>query len=173
VFVWTCVKERKGFDLVWLGLCKEGRVLGGEWDHLSTRSEFNQGPSLVVPSVLWSRGFEQDFTTGGWGVNCGSPGQYSQVVGGRARQSSVRALTYTCRQSSGVVRVLDVRIDWNVKRSTTNKVKRRAVRSQTGGGLTGRRHRSSARTCVHSICDSCFRRLVLPFPPFVDHLLIF
>ena len=23
VFVWACVKERKGFGWVWLGLCKE------------------------------------------------------------------------------------------------------------------------------------------------------
>ena len=39
----------------------------------------------------------------------------------------------------GAVRVLDVRMDWYVNRSTNNKVKRRAVQSQAGEGLAGRR----------------------------------
>jgi len=34
VFVWACGRK--------------GRALVGEWDHLPTRSGFNQGPSLVV-----------------------------------------------------------------------------------------------------------------------------
>jgi len=28
VFVWACVKERKGFGWVWLGLCKERKDFG-------------------------------------------------------------------------------------------------------------------------------------------------
>ena len=57
----------------------------------------------------------------------------------QAQQSSVRALPHACRQSSGGVRVLNVRIDWHVKRPTNKKVKRKAVRSQAGEGLAGRR----------------------------------
>ena len=131
-----------GFD--WACVWK-GRVLAGEGDHFPTRSGFNQGPSLV--SALWARGFGQDFaTTGGWGVGCGSAGQHSQAVAGRAQQSNVRALPHTYSRSSGVVRVLDVRIDWHVKRPTINKVKRRAVRSQAGGGQSDD-SRSSACSC--------------------------
>ena len=90
--------------------------------------------------ALWARGFEQDFaTTGGWGIRCGSAGQRSQAAAGRAPQSSVRTLPHACRRSSGAVRVLNVRIDWHAKRPTKNKVKRRAVRSQAGGGRAGRR----------------------------------
>jgi len=73
------------------------------------------------------------------GVSCGSVGQHSQVAAGRAQQSSVRALPHACRRSSGAVRVLDVRIDWHVKRPTNNKDKLRADQSQTGEGLAGRR----------------------------------
>jgi len=51
----------------------------------------------------------------------------------------VRALPHACRRSSGAERVLNVRIDWHVKRQTKNKVKRRAVRSQAGEGRAGRR----------------------------------
>jgi len=72
-------------------------------------------------------------------VSCGSAGQHSQAAVGRAQQSSVRALPHACRRSSGAVRVLNVRIDWHVKRPTSNKVKRRAVQSQAVGGLAGRR----------------------------------
>ena len=85
-------------------------------------------------------------TTGGWGVSCCSAGQHSQAAAGRAQQSSVRALPHACRRSSGVERVLDVRIDWHVKRPTINKVKHRAVQSQTGGGQSDD-SRSSARSC--------------------------
>jgi len=89
---------------------------------------------------LWARGFEQDFsTTGGWGIRCGSAGQRSQAAAGRAQQSSVRALPHACRRSSGEVRVLNVRIDWHVKRPTNKKVKHRAVQSQAGEGLARRR----------------------------------
>jgi len=79
-------------------------------------------------------------------VSCGSAGQHSQAAAGRAQQSSVRALPHSCRRSSGAERVLDVRIDWHVKRPTSNKVKRRAVWSQAGGGQ-GDDSRSSARSC--------------------------
>ena len=72
-------------------------------------------------------------------MSCGSAGQHSQVPAGRAQQSSVRALPHACRRSSGAVRVLDMRIDWHVKKPTNNKVKLRAVWSQAGEGLTGRR----------------------------------
>ena len=72
-------------------------------------------------------------------MSCDSEGQHSQVAAGRVQQSSVRALSHACRRSSGVVRVLDVRIDWHVKRPTKNKVKLMAVQSQTGEGLEGRR----------------------------------
>jgi len=72
-------------------------------------------------------------------VSCGSAGQHSQAAAGRAQQSSVRALPHACRRSSGAVRVVDVRIDWHVKRPSNNKVKRRAVRRQAGEGLAGRR----------------------------------
>ena len=72
-------------------------------------------------------------------MNCGSAGQHSQAAAGRVQQSSVCALPHACRRSSGAVRVLDVRIDWHVKRPTSSKVKRRAVQSQAGGGLAGRR----------------------------------
>jgi len=89
---------------------------------------------------LWARGFERDFaTTGGWGIKCGSAGQRSHAAAGRAQQSSVRALPHACRRSSGEVRVLNVRIDWHVKRPTNKKVKRRAVQSQAGEGLARRR----------------------------------
>jgi len=53
--------------------------------------------------------------------------------------------------------VLNVRIDWHVKRPTNKKVKRRAVQSQTGEGLARRREQiectqlqlsGSARTAV-------------------------
>ena len=67
-------------------------------------------------------------------MRCGSAGQHSQVTAGRAQQLSVRALPHSSRRSSGAERVLDVRIDWHVKRPTSNKVKRGAVRSQAGGG---------------------------------------
>jgi len=62
-----------------------------------------------------------------------------QAATGRAQQSSVRALPHACRRSSGALRVLDVRIDWHVKRPASNTVKRRAVQSQAGGGLAGLR----------------------------------
>jgi len=70
-------------------------------------------------------------------VSCGSAGQHSQAAAGRAQQSRVRALPHAYRRSSGGVRVLDVCIDWHVKRPTSNIVKRRAVQSQAGGGLAG------------------------------------
>jgi len=96
---------------------------------------------------LWARGFEQDFaTTGGWGISCGSAGQRSQAAAGRAQQSSVRALPHACRRSSGEVRVLNVLIDWHVKRPTNKKVKRRAVQSQAGEGLARRREQIK---CTH------------------------
>jgi hypothetical protein len=96
---------------------------------------------------LWARGFERDFaTTGGWGIRCGSAGQRSQAAAGRAQQSSVRALPHACRRSSGEVRVLNVRIDWHVKRPTNKKVKRRAVQSQAGEGLARRREQIK---CTH------------------------
>jgi len=89
---------------------------------------------------LWARGFERDFaTTGGWGIRCGSAGQRSHAAADRAQQSSVRALPYACRRRSGEVRVLNVRIDWHVKRTTDKKVKRRAVQSQAGERLARRR----------------------------------
>jgi len=58
----------------------------------------------------------------------------------------VRALPHASRRSSGAERVLDVRIDWHVKRSTSNKVKRRAVQSQADRGQ-GDDSRLSARSC--------------------------
>jgi len=50
-----------------------------------------------------------------------------------------RACTAACRRSSGEVRVLNVRIDWHVKRPTNKKVKRRAVQSQADERLARRR----------------------------------
>ena len=79
-------------------------------------------------------------------MSCGSAGQHSQTAAGRAQQSSVRALSHACRRSSGAERVLDVRIDWNVKSQRAIKVKRRAVQSQAGVGQ-GDNSRSSARSC--------------------------
>jgi len=70
---------------------------------------------------------------------CGHEDWAGKVAAGRAQQSSVCALPHAYRRSSGAVRVLDVRIDWHVKRPTNNKVKLRAVWSQAGEGLTGRR----------------------------------
>jgi len=67
----------------------------------------------------------------------------------------VRALPHAW--SSGEVRVLNVRIDWHVKRTTSKKVRRRAVQSQAGEGLVRRREQieciqlqlsGSARTAV-------------------------
>jgi len=96
---------------------------------------------------LWTRGFERDFaTTGGWGIRCGSGGQRSHAAAGRAQQSSVRALPHSCRRSSGEVRVLNVRIDWHVKRPTNKKVKRREVQSQAGERLARRREQIE---CTH------------------------
>jgi len=48
VVVWAC--GRKGRALAGFGWAcvRKGRALAGEWDHLPTRSGFNQGPSLVV-----------------------------------------------------------------------------------------------------------------------------
>ena len=44
------------------------------------------------------------------------------------------------------MRVLNVRIDWHVKRPTNKKVKRRAVQSQAGEGLARRREQIK---CTH------------------------
>ena len=51
----------------------------------------------------------------------------------------MRVLSHVYRRSSSVVRVLDVRIDWHVKRPTSNKVKRRAVRRQADRGALEQR----------------------------------
>ena len=75
-------------------------------------------------------------------MSCGSAGQHSQVAAGRAQQSSVRALPHACRRSSGAVRVLYVRIDWQVKTPTNNQVELRAVQIQAGERLAGRRQQS-------------------------------
>jgi len=101
-------------------------------------------------------------TTGGWGVSCGSAGQHSQTAAGRAQQSSVRALPHACRQSSGAVRVLDVRIDWHVKRPTSNKVnlepgRRGASRVKTAdrvhaAAVVRERSNSGQRGCLTYAC---------------------
>ena len=70
-------------------------------------------------------------------MSCRSAGQHSQVTTGKAQQSCVHALPHAYRRSSDVVRVLDVRIDWHVKRPTSNKVKRRVVLSHAGRGIAG------------------------------------
>jgi len=57
VLVWACVM------LVW-ACGRKGRT--GEWDHLPTRSGFNQSPSLVVHlGLVGTRIFEQDFSSAG------------------------------------------------------------------------------------------------------------
>ena len=53
---------------------------------------------------------------------------------------------HACRRSSGEVRVLNVRIDWHVKRPTNKKIKRRAVQSQAGERLARRREQIE---CTH------------------------
>jgi len=51
VFVWAC--GRKGSALAGFGwACVRKGAWAGEWDHLPTRSGFNQGPSLVVHLCL-------------------------------------------------------------------------------------------------------------------------
>jgi len=130
-----------GWACVW-----KGRALAGEGDHLPTRSGLNQGPSLVVylglvGTRIWAGICDHRWV--GRELRLSRPAFASSsrqcAAVERARQSSVRALSHACRRSSGAVRVLYVRIDWHVKRPTNNQVELRAVQSQAGEGLTGRR----------------------------------
>ena len=133
VFVWACGRK--------------GRALAGEWDHLPTRSGFNRGPSLVVNLGLVGTRIRAGFCDHRW---VGRELRLSRpAFASNSRQGAQveRTLTHACRQSSGAVRVIDVRIDWHVKRPTSNKVKRRVVQSQAGGGLANDNSRSSERSC--------------------------
>ena len=107
----------------------KGRALAGEGDHLLTRSGLSLAGSAPRPCGHedLGRNLRPQVGATGWGVICGSAGQYSQVVAGRAQQSSVHALPHAYRRSSGTVRV-----------PTNNQVKFRAVQSQAGEGLAGR-----------------------------------
>jgi len=123
-----------GWACVWKGRAQ----LAGEGDHLPTRSGFNQGPLLVVHLSLVGTRIWAGFCDHRWvgrELRLSTPAFASSSRQGA--QSSVRALPHACRQSSGTVRVLDVRIDWHVKRPTNNKVKRRVVQSQVDEGLAG------------------------------------
>jgi len=140
-FGWACVRKGKDWiGWVWLGLCMERKGFGWGRGPLANKV-WIQPRSLAgsAPRPCEHEDLQEFATTGGWDVSCGSAGHHSQAAAGSAQQSSVRALPHAYRRSSGPVRVLDVRIDWHVKRSTNNKFKRRAVRRQAGEGLAGRR----------------------------------
>ena len=48
VFVWACVKERKGFGWVWLGLWKEKKGFGWGMGPLANKVWIQPRSSLVV-----------------------------------------------------------------------------------------------------------------------------
>jgi len=55
VVVWACGRKGMGLTGVDWACVRKGRALAGEWDHLPTRSGFNQGPSLVVLGLVGTR----------------------------------------------------------------------------------------------------------------------
>jgi len=126
-FVWACVWKR--------------RSLAGEGDHLPTRSGLNRGPSRIVHLGLVGTRIWEGICDRRW---VGRELRLSRSAFASTNRQGA-AVERACaaawmRRSSGAVRVLHVRIDWHVKRSTNNQVELRAVQSQAGEGLTGRRH---------------------------------
>ena len=84
-FGWACVRK--------------GRTLAGEWDHLPTRSGFNQGPSLVVLLGLVDTRISAGFCNLRW---VGREMRLSRPTFARSnRQGAVveRVCTATCMQT--------------------------------------------------------------------------
>jgi len=114
--------------------------VSGEGDHLPTRSGFNQGPSLVVHLGLVGTRIWAGFCDQRW---VGRELRFSRPAfasSSRQGASVEHACTAAYMEAKlGCSESTRCAYHWHVKRSTNNKVQRRAVQSQTGEGLAGRR----------------------------------
>ena len=92
-------KERRALAGFGWACVRKGRALAGEWDHLPTRSGFNQGPSLVVNLGLVGTRIWAGFCDHGWVGRELRLSRPAFASSGRQGAAVERACTATCMQA--------------------------------------------------------------------------